>query len=298
MGMKSEYGGIFGIINPRELNRLYELLDICGSMGWKIEEDLSIEDASDRRWDYNRRLEAGNPQFEYGGGEFRDLAPFDYLELEYDGNFQLMTVPAFNTWLKQARNYAARWFKRLQSRYAQKIQLVDTRGKAKLGDYSRMLMMREHIQAVKDKDKAYLERSVPMYDSSIEPERYPEFKKYEDLYDYKKDIDFLRPGLSEDNTPDSEIETSRQSWIEGLKEVSDCLQDLTRIQKNVARRYNRWSRRDPEYTEDPANPDTPGKFFNPDFRYNVSRHQRALIKEGKYVHDWDPDTMESGAHGL
>jgi len=299
MSMKSEYGGIFGVINPRELNRLYELLDVCGSMGWKIEEDLSIEDETDRRWDYNRRLEAGNPQYQYGGGQFRDLAPFDYLELEYDGNFQLMTVPAFNTWLKQARNYAARWFKRLQSRYAQKIQLADTKGKVRMADYNRMEMLEHHIKAVKDKDEAYIERSVPMYDSSIEPERYAEFEKYKDLYDWKKDIDWVLGPQGLLHTEDSEIEIARQSWIEGFKEISKCLQDLTKIQKNVARRYNRWSRKDFRYTEDPTDPDTPGKFFNPDFRYNVSRRQRGLTdKEGKYLHDWNPDTMESGAQGL
>tara|TARA_Y100000310_G_scaffold299025_1_gene333483 strand:+ start:114 stop:956 length:843 start_codon:yes stop_codon:yes gene_type:complete len=280
--MKSEYGGIFGVITSRELNRLYELLDVCGSMGWKTKEDPDIEDETYRVDEYRRRLEAGYPQFDYGGGEFRDLAPFDYLELEYDGNFQLMTVPAFNTWLKQARNYAARWFKRVQSRYAQKIQLVDTKGNVRMKDYNRMQMLED--------------------DSSIEPERYSEFEKYKDLYDYEKDIDWVLGPQGLLHSEDSEIESYRKSWIEGFKEISDCLQDLTRIQKNVAKRYNRWSRRNPDYTEDPADPDTPGKFVNPDFRYNVSRYRRGLSKgyrdSFKYLHDWDPDTMESGAHGL
>ena len=297
--MKSEYGGIFGVITSRELNRLYELLDVCGSMGWKTKEDPDIEDETYRVDEYRRRLEAGYPQFDYGGGEFRDLAPFDYLELEYDGNFQLMTVPAFNTWLKQARNYAARWFKRVQSRYAQKMQLIDTKGKVKQGDWNRMSKIREFIEKRPRLSDAEIKRWEHSfggeYGPTIEPERYPEFEKYKDLYDYEKDIGLLS-WISEE--PDSEIESYRKNWIEGFKEISDCLQDLTRIQKSVAKRYNRWSRRNPDYAEDPADPDTPGKFFNPDFRYNVSRYQRSLVKDNKFVHDWDPDTMESGAHGL
>lgn len=89
MTMRATYGGLFSVINSREVNRLREIIDRCGlEMG-----AIGFDSSSIIARGYNPRN------------------PMQLMYREYDNDFTQLPLKQFVNWLRQLEEHLSSWYR-------------------------------------------------------------------------------------------------------------------------------------------------------------------------------------------
>tara|TARA_B100000749_G_scaffold280850_1_gene279270 strand:+ start:5181 stop:5642 length:462 start_codon:yes stop_codon:yes gene_type:complete len=100
MTMRATYGGLFSVINSREVNRLREIIDRCGlEMG-----AIGFDSSSISARGYNPRN------------------PMQLLYREYDNDFTQLPLKQFVNWLRQLEEHLSSWYRDKQKQTSEAIR--------------------------------------------------------------------------------------------------------------------------------------------------------------------------------